>query len=143
MGTEKVNRGLHVDGGIREKPQLLTGKSTATSLTKTGPTFITVASATESATAAQYRFRLPTPVSGARKVIAVDNATTRNIQVVSATSGATFYGATYNAIQWTTGSSGGHVVELIGMNSTTWAVMTSPNFTGTTALPPRLLGVAT
>lgn len=123
MGREKINRGLHITGGLRENPQLLTGKSTATTLTQTGPTFITVASATESATAAQYRFRLPVPLPGGRKTIAVSNNTTRLIQVVAATSGATFYGSTNNAVQFATGTTGTRYVEMIGFNSTTWAVL--------------------
>jgi hypothetical protein len=155
MGFEKIKRpilapgGLQItggstftgavsaDAGVTEAVQSLTGASTGTTLTRYGYTFITVASATESATAGQYRFRLPTPIAGARKTISVDNATTRLIQVVAATSGATFYGTTFNALQFTTGSTQGRVVELIGQNSTTWAVLSGSTATAT------LVGVAT
>lgn len=110
--------------GYREAFQAMTGASTGTNVTNYGITRIVTTSNTESTSAGTVKFTIANPVEGVIKRIAVQNDTTKLIEIVTVSSSNVFQGTTMNAIQWTTGSTGAPgQVELWGCtDAATWMI---------------------
>jgi len=104
--------------------QTLTGDSTGTTITNYGITTIALSTGANG-TAANLVFTLAAPVAGVAKIIAVSAPTTKEVQVRTPTSAATFFGSTFNALLWSTqgaSTSKQGIARLHGISATQWVV---------------------
>lgn len=138
--TFKGTVNLSTGGKLVDHVQELTGASTGTAVTNYGVTRITVASSTESATAAELVFKLNSPVAGVRKTLIIDGdaGSTKTIKVRTQTSAESFYGSTMNSLTVATGSTDtATYAELVGLSTSVWAITslasTSVTLAGATA----------
>ena len=142
MGVEKVHRGLRVDGALTVTGAVgSTAATTLDGITNTGSAVVAaetltstqagstlsgngVSFITSGATAGTNIFNLPTPVAGQVKHLAVSVGTTDAVDVLnSATTTRTFYGATGNALRFSTGTNKIRGVTLVAKSTTQWAVI--------------------
>lgn len=115
--------------------QSLTGKSTGTEINNYGITKIIAVSGTESATAARWIYTLAAPETGVEKILLVQADTTETIQVRTGTSLLTFFGSTFNALEWSTNGAstmGPPIARLVGVSTDQWAVDVAGSTAGIT-----------
>lgn len=102
--------------------------STGTTVNRHGVTTITASSA------GTAQFAIQGPTAGVRKTIIVDPNSTEDVVVVNQTTSVTFFGTTANIATFSTGA-GVKSLELVGLSTTSWAVVsktTGVTLTGST-----------
>lgn len=129
LDTVTVENGLTLQGTLRVPTQSLTASTALQTLSTEGASFLTLDSS-----GAGRDFRLPAPVAGLVKLIAVNRATTSppDLRIVTNTTAQTFFGTTFNQALLADSTAAGARVRallLVGVSTSQWAVL--PN--GTTA----------
>lgn len=108
--------------GRVDRVQALTAASTATQVFEYGVTQIT---STGGGTAATHGYKMARPSAGLRKTIVVKCDSTREVkvQLAPSTDGAVLFGTTYNNLVFSTGAGKRRGIELVGLSSSLWGLV--------------------